>query len=555
MRFNRLAAAFIAASIPFSVSGMTALLPLYAYAEEESEVSVLPNWVPQSFDEAVSFRNRYGATHIGTINENMDTLCVVFPESIEGVYEIKCTNDELKVLYDEAFISENDNMKYEVVVYQNVNQTTDSVYFIVERYLNSEVQGCYEFSSFGSGEIREEGLNSWLPDCVNEYKDYVKKNGEISVKDNYVVFCLDSNVDTPYDWFLSANNDDSSCLKFLGSTSCNEVLIKNLDDRQMHSIFLYQARKDGRAKISYDFAADYGTYYRTDDIQRSITADCIILDDAKTVLLPEMIRITIKDELSGMLIRDSVPKINPQIKVGEEGIYVDHTFEFNSNPYICNDKIHLESDYFKLELDQNNVPYGYKLPDDYEEVTEYENGAMDIVFKLKQDESVLKPGDVKITVIDKDTGEFFPNEIIEAHPFSFYTNLKDDEVYIGSAFVVQQNPCIYNCDLASLYKNIESFSFVCDDQPEVTVHDNGSMELVFRTKLKVSGDVNADGSFDITDVVCFQKWLLSDTDNELVLWEAADFSMDNKLDIFDLCLMKKALLEAIGKKRISDIPA
>ena len=179
----------------------------------------------------------------------------------------------------------------------------------------SQYQRLFELSQTATalGDDNPSGVPPLSLDQTWITADILKKNGEVSVKDNYVVFCLDSNVDTPYDWFLSANNDDSSCLKFLGSTSCSEVLIKNLDDRQMHTIFLYQAKKDGRAKISYDFAADYGTYYRTDDVQRSITADCIILDDAKTVLLPEMIRITIKDELSGMLIRDSVPKINPSI--------------------------------------------------------------------------------------------------------------------------------------------------------------------------------------------------------------------------------------------------
>ena len=554
MKFNRIAATVTAAFIPFTMSGMTNLETFNVYAEEDLDVQSLPDWVPQSFDEALNFRNTYGATHVGTLDTNNDTLCIVFPESVDGKYEIKSTNEELTVLYDEAFINKDDNMKYEVVVYQNVNQTADASYFKINRYLDSDPQGSYEFSSFASGEIREEGLNSWLPDCVTEYKDYVKKNGEVSVKDNYVVFCLDSNSGTAYDWFLSSQSDNISCFKFLGATSCDEHPIKPLDGGQMHSILLYQAKKDGRSKISYDYVADYGTPYRPEDIERTLTADCMILDDAQTILLPEMVRIRVNDSVSGMLITAPVPKINPQIKVSEEGVYVDHSVGLNANPYIWNDTIHLDSDYFKLELKQNNIPYGYLLPEEYDEVTKYENGAMDVVFRLKQDKNALKPGDVKITVIDKDTGELIPDDILETHPFSFYPDVKIDGTYTGPVFVVQKNPCIYNCELASLYKDSDGFSYICDDQPEVTLNDNDSIELVFRTKLKISGDVNGDAEFDITDVVCFQKWLLSDNNSELPFWQSADFCIDNKLDIFDLCLMKKALLEATAEKQISDMP-
>ncbi|MDE5861838.1 MAG: leucine-rich repeat protein [Ruminococcus sp.] len=61
------------------------------------------------------------------------------------------------------------------------------------------------------------------------------------------------------------------------------------------------------------------------------------------------------------------------------------------------------------------------------------------------------------------------------------------------------------------------------------------------TELK--GDVNADGVFNVPDVVLLQKWLLSVPDTHLTDWKTADFTNDDKLDVFDLVLMKKALLE------------
>ena len=57
-----------------------------------------------------------------------------------------------------------------------------------------------------------------------------------------------------------------------------------------------------------------------------------------------------------------------------------------------------------------------------------------------------------------------------------------------------------------------------------------------------SGDVNNDGAFNISDVVLLQKWLLAVPDTNLANWKAVDFCADNKLDVFDLCLMKRALL-------------
>lgn len=57
------------------------------------------------------------------------------------------------------------------------------------------------------------------------------------------------------------------------------------------------------------------------------------------------------------------------------------------------------------------------------------------------------------------------------------------------------------------------------------------------------GDVNGDGEFNIADAVLLQKWLLGSPDTQLTNLKAADFCKDNRLDVFDLCLMKRDLLE------------
>ena len=63
------------------------------------------------------------------------------------------------------------------------------------------------------------------------------------------------------------------------------------------------------------------------------------------------------------------------------------------------------------------------------------------------------------------------------------------------------------------------------------------------TSVRIKGDVNGDGEFSISDVVLLQKWLLAVSDIKLADWKAADLCDDDIIDVFDLCLMRKALLE------------
>lgn len=61
-------------------------------------------------------------------------------------------------------------------------------------------------------------------------------------------------------------------------------------------------------------------------------------------------------------------------------------------------------------------------------------------------------------------------------------------------------------------------------------------------KESVRGDVNADGEFNVSDLVLLQKWLLAVPDTKLADWKAADLCNDDRLDVFDLCFMRKELL-------------
>ena len=68
----------------------------------------------------------------------------------------------------------------------------------------------------------------------------------------------------------------------------------------------------------------------------------------------------------------------------------------------------------------------------------------------------------------------------------------------------------------------------------------------------IMGDVNNDGDFNVSDVVLLQKWLLAVPNTKLANWKAANFCEDDRLDVFDLCLMKRKLIEKLPSN--TDLP-
>ena len=76
---------------------------------------------------------------------------------------------------------------------------------------------------------------------------------------------------------------------------------------------------------------------------------------------------------------------------------------------------------------------------------------------------------------------------------------------------------------------------------------NGKYKLsdaaLITVKSIVMGDVNADDVFDISDAVTLQKWLINKSDAALTNWRAGNLCKDSMINVFDLCIMKRKLLE------------
>ena len=59
---------------------------------------------------------------------------------------------------------------------------------------------------------------------------------------------------------------------------------------------------------------------------------------------------------------------------------------------------------------------------------------------------------------------------------------------------------------------------------------------------RVRGDVNADGTFNVADLVLLQKWLLAVPGTQLADWKAGDLCEDGGLDTFDLVSMRRLIV-------------
>lgn len=445
MKTNKLTAAAVAA--------VTAFAPLFsggltASAKTPRQRPVYPTWVPKDFESALEFSNTYGNTRVEgqfvcfVLRRGVDTSAAkgylaCFPPytcSYDSKVMSRCT-DEFYYAVDEPW--ENDRV-FEVIVFCTSSVGTFHLTF------ESAEEGIkqYTFDVDDDFNVTETDKYSWLPDCEKEFDEFRRQNGEVSVRGNNVIFCLEDNMGEGARW-VHHSTEWARYVEHIRDVDCSarSELIKN--DAVTKTIELYKGVKDGNEKLTatyMDASSEDGEVYKT------LTADCEVFDDAKSVLLA---------------------------------------------------------------------------------------------------------GQTRITVVDKDPGEPFSDEILANHPFTFGTDVRIGRMYTGPVFVVKRNPQYIDGELAELFYSADSFDFLCSDQPEITKHENGALDLLFRTDLNITGDVNKDGVFGIADAVCLQNWLLNGKTDEYFDWKAADLCIDNKLDIFDLVMLRKKLTKTGTAAQVS----
>lgn len=139
---------------------------------------------------------------------------------------------------------------------------------------------------------------------------------------------------------------------------------------------------------------------------------------------------------------------------------------------------------------------------------------------------------------------FIPDEVVtvKSGAFNLCKSLKN--VYIPKSVVEIEKDVFDGCNsLANIFyegSKTEWDELVsrCGLDLNVNVIYNS-----YNQEETLLGDINDDGSFNVADIVMFQKWLLGVSDVTLPNWKAADFCEDGKLNVLDLCMMKRKLVE------------
>lgn len=559
MKFKK-TAAFLASAVILFSSGITAAVPIPSvYAAETVTEEKLPDWIPCDYESALNFRNTYGTTHI----EN-GLLCIVFKEDREcerksGTtdkphYSFFTTEGVMEQLRDDIYGTESCRNDYEVIVFKP-QSSGDFEVSLADNWVKSpslEPQlnyiHCIDHRTFtvdADKNITETDIYSRLPDCQTEFKDFVKENGEVSVMDNYVIFCLESAAGTAYSWqtMMTGFGDHFELYDLYDCSRENEIQPAGGTQLMLE---IFEAKKDGNVQIGFEYS-QYVVAERPNEGIKKLLADCMILDDAQTVLLADDARVTFLDIDTDEPIELDAVKDTTLYYVNDSDEKVT-IGEVASNPCIIRGK----AGCFK-NGGAFDIPEGYELTFEegtgkplYYTITKYDNGAVEVVYRLKKI-TVPETSKIKVTLIDSDTGELISEELLKDDTFIFMQQTKKDN-YRNSPIVVKSNPCILDMELNAVYNKDYFYGYWNNhlaDAPEIKLGDDGSLELTFSYPTCIEGDVNGDGIFSISDAVLLQRWLLGAPKAELKRWKHADLCKDDKLDSFDLCLMKQKLVDSV----------
>ena len=174
---------------------------------------------------------------------------------------------------------------------------------------------------------------------------------------------------------------------------------------------------------------------------------------------------------------------------------------------------------------------------------------------MVSDENELLPGQVRVTLVDADTNEpiIYKNDSDTEFGYMLFRecDLGDGDVENPAVTGLNTNPSLirytnlsedreYTFHLEQSSK-IKNYSILRDESSTVR-NENNSYDVVFKLKFTPTGDANDDGELTVADAVLLQKWLLAVPDTDLKNWKAVDFCNDNRLDVFDLCIMKRELI-------------
>ena len=417
-----------------------------------------------------------------------------------------------------------------------------------------------------SGYIEQTDIYNWLPDCPAEYtwlKSYSLNSTLASsaacVYSNpythtpYIAYCANVNGSTGAS--LEMEQSGEGAIKYYMESNCNGFDLRSnvelVSGQSSRSVMVYEPIADGLVDVEWSVGRHWSDEAPFDitNGRYNIKNNCSEIVDCSN----GSTIITFINKATGELI--DVPEnssfLKSTIQHSPDEPCLSELFPIDSNPCIINStRAYDPNCSYSFDIRTEDGYYNFEGFEVTSEDEKHINVNCYLSYKANP-EPVLPDGATRVIIYDKDTGELIPDEVLKLHRFTFGTSIgiKNPDVpggwmYTGPFYTADSNYCIVdNNQLAQFYKYADSFSFTTEDKPEVTYYSNESMDLIFRIKIKVSGDINGNDNFDIADAVTLQKWLLGVAEVEIWNGAEADYNLDGKLDVFDLCIMKRILTE------------
>ena len=130
----------------------------------------------------------------------------------------------------------------------------------------------------------------------------------------------------------------------------------------------------------------------------------------------------------------------------------------------------------------------------------------------------------------------------------------DGKIYVTNCYAIKNEESVaYNgsaekCEISEVTANMMKFAYADLGEPFVKANsdsiNDGFPVFSWQQVDYLMGDVNSDDTFNIADITLLQKWLLAVPNTYLENWKAVNFCNDDRLDVLDLCLAKRALIES-----------
>ncbi len=235
----------------------------------------------------------------------------------------------------------------------------------------------------------------------------------------------------------------------------------------------------------------------------------------------------------------SDPKGNESISISSDNEYIGYVKTADDGTVIGSQMLYPEKTEFEEDGKSKNSPYieynqikpkleGYGtlnlkfIDESTDELFTETNGTFQLIYNNDK-------GDIEI-VKSWDSSE--GSEITISNLSRDYTyELRYIDNYHG------EFPEEYKYEI-SLEKGKRFFSFSDDSELSCDVY----LKKHILGEPYLLGDVNRDKMLNVADVVTLQKWLLCKPNTVLMNWRAADLCRDDRIDVFDLCIMKEKIL-------------